>query len=109
MIYLAASGDQSPVTASRDLRAGYWVARIRPEQPTPQPFFHAKPNALGPKGLEYVTTAGPKRLVDVRFSPQGDALYVVDIGPIHYVRGEKGPEPKAFRNTGVIWRITRAQ
>ena len=42
-----------------------------------------------------MTTAGPKRIVDGRFSPQGDALYVVDIGPLHDVRGAKGPEPKA--------------
>ena len=29
----------------------------------------------------------------MRFTPAGDALYVVDIGPIHYVRGPEGPKP----------------
>jgi hypothetical protein len=56
-----------------------------------------------------VTTAGPRRLVDVRFDRANAALYVVDIGPIHYVRGPKGPEPMAFPGTGVVWRIVRSR
>ena len=48
-------------------------------------------------------------VTDPRFKPKNGptALYVVDIGPIHYVRGPKGPEPQAFPGTGVVWRIGR--
>jgi len=40
-----------------------------------------RPEALGHKPLEYVTTAGPKRIVDLCFTPDGTSLYVVDIDP----------------------------
>jgi hypothetical protein len=62
----------------------------------------------GGEGLEYVATAGPKRIVDLKFSPAGDALYVVDIGPIHYARGAEGPKPMAFPGTGVTWRVSKS-
>jgi glucose/arabinose dehydrogenase len=107
-MFLASSGDQSEVTSADTLRAGYWVKRIDPGSGAVETFFRAKPSALGQKGQEYVATAGPKRLVDLCFSRRGDAMYVVDIGPILYTEGEKGPEARAFPGTGVIWRITRA-
>jgi glucose/arabinose dehydrogenase len=105
-LFLGASGDQSPVTAAAEIRTGYWVKRVDPATARSETFFRTRPEALGPKGLEYVTTAGPKRIVDVRFTRTGDALYVVDIGPAHYVRGPEGPKPVAFPGTGVIWRVT---
>lgn len=106
-LFLASSGDQSPVTAAQVVRAGYWVKCVDLASGKVEDFFRARQDALGPPGLEYVRTAGPKRLVDLRFSPEGDALYVVDIGPIHYVKGEHGPTPIAFPLTGVLWKITR--
>ena len=106
-LFLGSSGDQSPVTGEEEARAGYWVKRIDTSTAKAELFFRTRPDAMGPKGKEYVLTAGPKRLVDVRFSPHGDALYVVDIGPIDYLSGVNGPTPKAFPGTGVIWRISR--
>jgi DNA-binding beta-propeller fold protein YncE len=41
--------------------------------------------------------------VGVRFSPDGSALYVGDIGAISPFLAGAGP----FPGTGVIWRITR--
>jgi glucose/arabinose dehydrogenase len=107
-IFVGASGDQSPVTAAQEGRAGYWVKRFDPQSAKTEMFLQTRPSALGPKGLEYVTTAGPKRIVDLRFSREGDALYVVDIGPIHYVPGPQGPKAVAFQGTGVIWRVSRS-
>lgn len=108
-LFIASSGDQSPVTAAVPVRAGYWVKRVDPKTAKAETFFTARKEALGGKDLEYVTTAGPRRLVDVRFDRTGRALYVVDIGPIHFIQGEKGPQPVAFPGTGVVWRIVRGQ
>ncbi|MHB8995914.1 MAG: PQQ-dependent sugar dehydrogenase [Armatimonadota bacterium] len=45
-------------------------------------------------------TAGPRRLLDVRFSPDGRALYIADFGAMA-IKGGAAPVPK----TGVIWRV----
>jgi glucose/arabinose dehydrogenase len=108
-VFIGASGDQTPVTAPEVGRAGYWVKRFDPASGTVEPFFRTRPDALGAKSLEYVSTAGPKRIVDVRFSRRDGALYVVDIGPLQFVAGEKGPKPIPFPGTGVIWRVSRAR
>ena len=72
------------------------------------PFFRAKESALGPPGpFRYNVTPGPKRPVDVRFSPGGDALYVVDVGAIVALPAGAGPMVQAFPKTGAVWRITR--
>ena len=64
--------------------------------------------ALGPPGpFQYVVTPAPKRPVDVRFSPDGNALYVVDIGAITALPAGAGPMARAFPKTGVVWRIVR--
>jgi glucose/arabinose dehydrogenase len=106
-LFVAASGDMAPLTAARPVRAGYWVKSIDPASSAQETFFAARRDALGPPGLEYVLTAGPRRPVDVRIDRAGRALYVVDIGPLHFTQGEKGPEPVAFPGTGVVWRIVR--
>jgi glucose/arabinose dehydrogenase len=108
-LFLGASGDQSPMTAREEVRAGYWVKRVDPASGRADTFLRTKPDELGPQGLEYVTTAGPKRIVDVRFTPQGDALYAVDFGPIHFEQGPEGPQPRSFPETGVVWRIAKAE
>ncbi len=106
-LFVGASGDMSALTSSRTERAGYWVKTIDPKSSAVETFFAARPDALGPPGLEYVLTAGPRRPVDLRLDRTGTALYVVDIGPMHFVPGAKGPEPVAFPGTGVVWRIVR--
>lgn len=106
-MFLAASGDYAPATATEQKRAGYWVKRIDTAAVTGETFFRTKPSALGPKDMEYVLTAGPKRPVDVKFGPAGDALYVVDIGAVAFVTSGQGPTPRPFPGTGVVWKITR--
>ena len=104
-MFLAASGDYAPATALKQERAGYWVQRIDPATNKGEVFFRAKKETLGAKDEEYVTTAGPKRPVDVRFF--GDALYVVDIGVVVFTTSGQGPTPRPYPGTGVVWRITR--
>lgn len=107
-MYLAAFGDLAPTTAAKQERAGYCVYRIDPATGAAETFSRAKAAALGPKDLEYVTTAGPRRPVGVRFAPAGDALYVADIGPLHFTRSATGPTPRPFPGAGTLWRISRA-
>jgi glucose/arabinose dehydrogenase len=45
-------------------------------------------------------TAGPRRLLDVRFAPDGSALYIADFGSM-VVEDKPRPVP----GTGVIWRV----
>jgi DNA-binding beta-propeller fold protein YncE len=72
-----------------------------------QPFFRARDDALGPAGpFGHVVTPGPKRPVGVRFSPDGNSLYVTDIGAILALPAGAGPMARAFPGTGVVWRVT---
>ena len=51
--------------------------------------------------VEDNATPGPRRLVDIRFSPRGQALYIVDFGATFMT-----PDgPRSVPGTGVVWRI----
>lgn len=108
-LFLALSGDMNPVTGAHAERSGFEVVRIDPTSGAVETFFKARKEALGPKGMEYVTTAGPRRPVDVRFSPDGKALYVVDVGGVAVLSTATGPAPRPFPGSGVVWRITRSE
>lgn len=52
-------------------------------------------------GKDESVTAGPRRLMDVVFAPNGNALYVVDFGALVVKNNSAVPAS----GTGVIWRI----
>jgi glucose/arabinose dehydrogenase len=107
-MFLGEVGAGAPINAPGIVPAGYQVARIDLATGEAAPFFRAREEALGPPGpFQYVLTRGPKRPVDVRFSPSGDALYVVDVGAITALPAGAGPMAQAFPKTGAVWRITR--
>src|SRR4051812_2137803 len=107
-IYAAVAGDMFPASGPPNEHPAPGVARIDGTTLKVTPFFGVKPEALGPPGMEPVATAGPRRPVDVRFSPRGDALYVADVGGLAVVPSAIGPMPRPFPRTGVIWRIIAA-
>ena len=106
-LFVALSGDMNPITGKHADRSGFEVVRIDVKEAKSEAFFKAKRSALGPKGMEYVVTAGPRRPVDVQFSPDGNALYVVDVGAMAILPTATGPVPRPFPGTGTVWRITR--
>jgi glucose/arabinose dehydrogenase len=107
-LFLGEVGGAPPVTGAEHIIAGHQVARIDLQTGEAVPFFRAKESALGPEGpFQYALTQGPKRPVDVRFSPDGNALYVVDVGAIIALPAGAGPMVQAFPKTGAVWRIVR--
>ena len=105
-MFAAEVGDMQPVTGNEGNRAGFQVIRVDPRSGQTETFFRAKSETLGKEHLEYVTTPGPKRPVDVRFSKSENAMYVADIGAI-MVFPAATPMPQPFPGSGVIWRITK--
>lgn len=105
-IFVGEVGDMKPVTGTGQRPVGFEVARIDPRTGQATPFFRAKRETLGKQYMEYVTTPGPKRPVDVKFSREGDALYVADIGAI-LLYPTPSPMPHPYPGSGVIWRISR--
>jgi hypothetical protein len=103
-MFLAEFGSATPLTGDPNLN-GYTVSRIDPATKETQPFLSNK--SPGPAGKEYVMTAGPRHPVQAKFSPDGNVLYVVDIGAISFELGAAGPFPLPSPGTGVIWRITK--
>lgn len=103
-MFLTEVGSATPITGDPN-PAGYSVIRIDPATKEAQPFLSNR--APGPAGLEHVSTAGPRRPVEAKFSPSGEVLYVVDIGVIHGYAAGAGPFPMPVPGTGVIWRITK--
>jgi glucose/arabinose dehydrogenase len=104
-MFLAEFGSGTPLTGEDKNLNGYTVVRIDPSTKEAQPFLSNK--KTGPSGKEYVSTEGPRHPVEARFSPDGEVLYVVDIGVIGFELAGAGPFPIPSPGTGVIWRITK--
>jgi glucose/arabinose dehydrogenase len=105
-MFVGEVGDMEPVTGKGQRPVGFEVVRVDPRTGQATAFFRAKRETLGKEYMEYVTTPGPKRPVDVKFSRDGDALYVADIGAI-LLYPTPAPMPHPYPGSGVIWRITR--
>jgi glucose/arabinose dehydrogenase len=105
-IFAAASGSLMP-ERREDPKAGFAVWRIDPSSKTVTVFLRAKVHALGPSPFEHAATAGPRRPAGLRFSRDGLALYVVDLGALT-VNPTDPPSPQAWAGTGAIWRVVRS-
>jgi glucose/arabinose dehydrogenase len=106
-MFIGEVGSGTPINAPGNVPSGFQVTRINLSTKQAEVFFRARPQALGPKGYEYVATPGPKRPVDVRFSPDG-ALYVADFGGLATFPAGAGPVGHPFPGSGAIWRITKS-
>ncbi|GGK19367.1 hypothetical protein GCM10008955_10980 [Deinococcus malanensis] len=106
-MFLGEFGAGVPATGPDQPVVGQQVIRINPATGESATFFTARPGSLGPRGAEYISTPGPKHPVDVRFSPDGSAMYIADIGALTFRLAGAGPFPRPFPGTGIIWRVTR--
>lgn len=102
-IFLAEFGSGAPVTGDPNSN-GYSVVRIDPDTTKSQPFLSTRETTEEQKSG---ATSGPRRPVEAKFSRDGEALYIVDIGVIDMFRAGAGPFPSPIPGSGVIWRITK--
>jgi glucose/arabinose dehydrogenase len=117
-LFVAFFGHMTPMTGKPpEEHGGHRVARVDRAGKKAETFFGKKHGhqgeGHGKKGKESSgkgakghghsesASAGPRRLVDVRFTAKGEALYVVDFGAM-FVTAEK---VVPVRGTGVLWRV----
>jgi glucose/arabinose dehydrogenase len=100
--FVAIFGDQAPGTGKVLAPAGFKVARVNVNNGAVEEFAVNKGRINNPASKQ--RSRGLERPVAARFDPSGHALYVVDFGVL--LMDGKGAHPK--QNTGVLWKITRA-
>jgi glucose/arabinose dehydrogenase len=99
--FVALFGDQAPAVGKALNPVGFKVVRVDVERGTIEDFAVNKGKKNGPASK--IGGGGLERPVSVEFSPDGDALYVVDFGVL--MQDKAGSKPQ--QGTGVIWRITK--
>ncbi|GAB63805.1 putative glucose/sorbosone dehydrogenase [Candidatus Jettenia caeni] len=110
-LFMAFFGDATPITGQQQMEhPGHKIVRINLQNQHTETFFA---NAEGKRtdlqanlitGELPPSIAGLRRPLDVVFSPDGQAMYVVDFGVMEAL-STRVPFPKPFPGTGVIWRI----
>ena len=99
--FIAQFGDMAPGVGKVLSPVGYKVVRVNVENGVITDFAANKGKKTAPASK--LNTGGLERPVSVKFSPDGQSLYIVDFGIME--TGNNGPEPKL--KTGVIWKITK--
>ncbi len=113
ILYLSFFGHMTPRTGETDKHGGHRVVRIDLAKGDSETFFTKAGHGESHSGDDHghasehgqggdTTTAGPRRLMDVTFSADGNALYVVDFGTVEMSEDGK---PMPVNGTGLIWRI----
>lgn len=99
--FVAQLGDQVPLVGKTLAPVGFKVVVVDPETGIIHDFASNKGKVHGP--ASWLKSAGLERPIDVQFTPDGSALYVVDFGVM--TMSKDGAHPAA--GTGVVWRVTR--
>ena len=99
--FVAEFGDMAPAVGKVLTPVGFKVVRVDVRNGVVHDFAVNRGRHNGP--ASELGHGGLERPVSVRFSPDGQALYVVDFGVM--TMAEKRPVPHP--GTGVIWRIVR--
>lgn len=99
--FVAQLGDMAPKVGKVLSPVGFKVVRVNVNNGVIRDFATNKGKRNGP--ASWLKKGGLERPVSVRFSPDGNTLYIVDFGIMTMT--EKGPQPQM--NTGVVWSVTR--
>lgn len=96
-LLVAIFGDGQPLTEDLAGQVPTGVVCVNPENGTYEWFLR---NKQKPRAGRFGD--GLKRAIDVKFSPDGKSVYVLDFGVMEFT----DMAPNAIPNTGVLWRIT---
>ncbi len=96
-IYVAIFGDESP--RSGEVEEPTPTGIIRVDESTDDFTWFIK-NKDGPRAGRF--DGGLKRVVDVKFSPDGRDMYILDFGVMEFTDASVNAVP----NSGVLWRVT---
>lgn len=99
--YIAEFGDQAPTVGKVLHPVGFRVVRVDVATGRIEDFAVNKGRKNGPASK--MGHHGLERPIAARFTPDGNALYVVDFGVL--LESKHGSFPQ--QQTGVLWRITR--
>ncbi|MFT2007273.1 PQQ-dependent sugar dehydrogenase [Pontibacter sp. 13R65] len=99
--FVAQFGDMAPDVGKVMAPVGYKIVRVDVNTGVMSDFAVNKGKKNGPASK--LGNGGLERPIAAKFSPDGQALYVVDFGIMKMTK--QGPEPQ--QNTGVVWKITR--
>ncbi|MDX5437381.1 MAG: PQQ-dependent sugar dehydrogenase, partial [Pontibacter sp.] len=100
-VFVAQFGDMAPNVGKVLAPVGYKIVRVNVETGTVTDFAANKGKQVAPASK--LKTGGLERPVSVKFSPDGQSLYVVDFGVMEM--DSKGANPQ--QDTGVIWKISK--
>src|SRR5690554_5118032 len=99
--FIAQLGDMAPSVGKVAMPAGFKVVRVDVGTGVVSDFMINRDPA-GP--ASFTGTAGIERPISAKFTPDGNALYVVDFGVM--TMSDQGPVPR--EGTGVLWRVVPA-
>lgn len=102
MAFIAQLGDMSPNVGKVLGPVGFKVVMVDVDEGIIKDFAVNKGKRNGPASL--LKKGGLERPVGVKFSPDGQSLYVVDFGILEI----DGKKTISHKETGVIWRITKS-
>jgi hypothetical protein len=98
--FVAQFGDMAPGVGKVYKPVGFKVVRVNPDTGVIHDFVVNKEGYVPASNLK---NGGIERPVAVRFSPDGNDLYIVDYGVM--LTSDKGPMP--VEQTGVIWKVSK--
>ncbi|RDV15639.1 glucose dehydrogenase [Pontibacter diazotrophicus] len=99
--FIAQFGDLAPDVGKVLAPVGYKVVRVDVANGTVKDFAANKGKKVAPASKQ--KSGGLERPISVKFSPDGQSLYIVDFGVLNVEGKEQVPQ----QNTGVIWKITK--
>jgi glucose/arabinose dehydrogenase len=99
--FIAQFGDLAPAVGKVLAPVGYKVVRVDVANGTVTDFAANKGKKTAPASK--LRSGGLERPIAVKFSPDGESLYIVDFGVIKVTGKEQRPQ----QQTGVIWKITK--